>query len=372
MNKTTKTFTYIIGIVMTIAMVGSLILPMLSSQVTQGDLSASTPEPTPLPEPTVPPPPDITAIDFESQYLHRSGLFTFGAPTGWKSASDSNTPDELRAGLSNSDALSVVEVRINKNHTSLTDVDGLSTFIDNTWLSHTWSGYTSWDETARKIIEDGILQIDFNLSRARSHFIARQESWLENDDIYSVRVIMPENAPQELKFILQGVKESLRWLPIYAEAPFDWDVYFDNLDKHMVRYPSDWEVTDAAEGLPATIVGDEVTLVVATMDVALTTEDEAIEWIEQWRSGVRALTVEAVEVAEAPGYKLSYRLSTLDGATDSGLAIALNGSDNRLHVANLRISNLKEDLLQVDQAEYPSITVVDSFRLLPELEVDLK
>ena len=62
MNKTTKTLTYVIGIIMTVAMVGSLILPMISSQVGVGDSYLETPQPTPFPEPTMPPPPD-TAVD---------------------------------------------------------------------------------------------------------------------------------------------------------------------------------------------------------------------------------------------------------------------------------------------------------------------
>ena len=64
MGKTTKTFTYIIGIVMTVAMVGSLILPMISSQVGVGESYLETPQPTPFPEPTMPPPPNTAAIDF--------------------------------------------------------------------------------------------------------------------------------------------------------------------------------------------------------------------------------------------------------------------------------------------------------------------
>ena len=117
MGNTTKTLTYIIGIVMTVAMVGSLILPMISSQVGVGESYLETPQPTPFPEPTMPPPPEISLIDFDSRYLHRSGLFTLGAPTGWSPSSDSSTADELRAGLNNSDAQSVVEFRISRNHT---------------------------------------------------------------------------------------------------------------------------------------------------------------------------------------------------------------------------------------------------------------
>ena len=372
MNRTTKTLTYVIGIIMTIAMVGSLILPMLSSNIGQAEIDAEAGRPTPLPAPTFPPPPDTATISFDSKYLHNSGLFTLGAPTGWSPTAGSNTASELRASLTNADLLSVIEARISKDQADLADSEALSAFLDKTWLSQTWSGYSRWDETSRKITADGIVQIDFNLSRGRSHMIARQESWLEGGDIYSVRVVMAENAPDELKYILRGVIDSIERLPIYAEAPFGWAAYFDNLDKHIVRYPSDWELTDAAEGLPATIVGDGASLVLSTIDVAVNSEDDAIDWIQGWRSGVKARSVEAVEVDGSAGYKVSYRLSTLDGATESGLAIMLNGADNRLHVANLRLNNISEDLLEVEPSEFPWLAAIDSFRLLPDLQADLQ
>lgn len=372
MSKTTKTFTYIIGIVMTIAMVGSLILPMLSGQIAQGDFESESAAPTPFPAPTLPAPPDISTIDFDSKYLHSSGLFTIAAPAGWVLGSSSNTADELRASLANSAYLSVVEVRISKNHAGIADLDALSAFLDKTWLNQTWSGYSTWDETSRKTTADGRLQIDFNLSRGRSHMIARQESWLEAGDIYSVRVIMAENAPQALKFILQGVADGIERLPIYADAPFGWDVYFDNLDKHILRYPSEWEVTDAAPGLPATIIGEGATLAVATFDVAVSSEDDASDWIEEQRAGIKTRSVQAVEVAGAPGYKVSYRFRSLDGDEESGLLVMLNGADNRLHVANLRLAGVDEDLLSADHAEPPSLAVIDAFQLTPDLEVDLQ
>ncbi len=373
MNKTTKTFTYIIGIIMTIAMVGSLILPMLTSNIGQTDVLAGTPAPTPLPEPTLPPPPDTAAIDFGSRHLHASGLFTFSAPTGWLPATSSNTADELRAGLSNNELLSAIEVRINKNHAGLADAAALSEFFDKNWLAYSWAGYTGWDETARRILDEGSVRIDFNISRGRSRLIARQESWFNNNDIYSARVVMAENAAQELKFLLKGVADSVRWLPIYADPPFDWNAYFDNKDKHMLRYPANWQVTDAQAGLPATIEGDGVTLVVSTFDVALANEAEALAWLENWRSGLEVRAVEALEVAEAAGFKAAYRLVTLDGAVQSGLAIMLHGTDNRLHVANLRVNDLDENLLAPPADEEAGANlwraVIDSFRLLPELEV---
>lgn len=369
MNKTTKRFTVVIGVIMTVAMVGSLILPLLSGQVAQSDFGAETPQPTRLPEPTFPPPPDISAIDFDTTVLHPSGLFTLAAPTGWWSASNSNTSDELRAGLSNSDVNSVVEARIIKNQTDINGADELSAYFDRTWLGQSWREYWSWDETGRKITDAGHVVIDFNLTRSRTFFIARQESWLQDGDIYSVRVVTAENAPRELKYLLDGVATSVRRIDAFADAPFDWNAYFDNLDKHIVRFPAHWQLTDAAQGLPATIVGDSVTLVVETHDVALASDADAVDWIEKWRDGLEALTVEAIDVGGASGFRASYQIQTLDGATDSGLSIMLNGFDNRLHIANARIGDTDLDLLKEDPADYPLIAVLDSFRLLPELEV---
>ena len=370
MTQTTKTFTFIIGIVMTIAMVGSLILPMLTGNIGQAELEAE--QPTPYPEPTMPAPPDISAISFDRLYLHDSGLFTLDAPTGWSAGASGNTGDELRASLTNSDYLSVAEVRISENHEGIADLDALDAYLDKTWLNHTWSGYSSWRETSRKLTADGKVQIDFNLSRARSRMIARQESWLQDDDIYSARVVMAENAPSELKYILAGLSDGIARLPSYAGAGFGWAAYHDNLDKHIVRYPREWTVTDAAPGLPATIVGDDMTLAVATFDVAIGSEAEAGVWVNGLRSGMEALSVAAVEVEGAPGYKASYRRVTLDGARESGLLVMLHGADNRLHVANLRISDSDDDLMSVAAESLPELAIIDSFRLLPDLHIDIQ
>ncbi len=368
MNKATKRFTVVVGIVMSVAMVGSLLIPLFSGQVGYTENLAETPRPTPLPEPTFPPPPDVSVIDFDQLLLHPSGLFTLAVPTGWQSASHSNTPDELRAGLSNSDAVSVVEARIIKNDDGISESSDLSAFFSRDWLDRTWRDYWTWEETSRKITENGSVVIDFNLQRSRTHFIARQVSWLQDGDIVSARVVTAENAPQELKFLLDGTVNGVRRLDVYRDAPFDWNAYFDNTDKHMIRFPSAWEVTDAAQGLPATIVGDAVTLVVETQDVALNSENDATDWIGKWRDGIEALTVESVESGDAAGYLVSYRRATLDGAPESGMALMLHGSDDRLHMANARVSDVDVDLLGAANDDYGLREVLDSFRLLPALD----
>ena len=141
MNKATKRFTVVIGIVMSVAMVGSLLIPLFSGQVGYTENLNETPQPTPLPEPTFPPPPDVSAIDFDQLLLHPSGLFTVAVPSGWQSASHSNTADELRAGLSNSEAHSVIEARIIKNPGGISESGELSAFFSRDWLGQTWRDY---------------------------------------------------------------------------------------------------------------------------------------------------------------------------------------------------------------------------------------
>ena len=370
MNTTTKRFTVIVGIVMTFAMVGSLLIPLFSGQVGYTENLAETPGPTPLPEPTFPPPPDISAIDFDSLYLHQSGLFTMAVPTGWEAGSDSNTPDELRASLSNSDAQSVVEARIIKNYNGISDAGELDAFFGRDWLNQSWREYWDWEETSRKITDDGHVVIDFNLRRSRNLLYSTARILAsERRNLQCACSHCGKRPSRRSNFLLSGVVNSLQRLEVYLEAPFGWSGYFDNLDKHMIRYPSGWLITDAADGLPATFVGEDVTLALETLDVALSSETDAIDWIEKWRGGVEAVAVEPAEVGEAKGYRISYRLTTLDGDIESGLAIVLHGADNRLHVANARIGGVDVDLLKVNGEEFGLRAVLDSFRLLPWLDV---
>ena len=368
MSNSTKGFSLIIGIVMIVAMVGGAITPLLQSNITQNPVQAV--EPTAIPEPTLPAPPDISQINFDDVYLHPSGLFTLGVPTGWNPTLEDSSEGEVRVSLGNSNALSVIETRIIDTPQEIADGQELSTFFNDTWLGQTWRDYQNWEETNRTVTDEGHVVIDFNLTRTRSNYIARQESWIEDGEIYSVRVVTAENAPEELKFVLDGVKSNIHRIDVYAGTPFDWTSYFDNSDKHLIRFPESWAVTDGADGLPATITGDDTTLLVETVDVALETEDEAIDYIENWRSGVEALTVEPIEVDGESGYEVSYKLTTLDGASESGLAVMLNGSDNRLHVANGRISNVDVDLQTDSSGDYSLASVLGTFHLFPDLNVN--
>lgn len=368
MSNWTKSLTYIIGIVMTIAMVASLIMPLLT-QGTQTQVQPAE-QPTATPAPTLPAPPDTSQISFDATYLHPSGLYTVGVPTGWEPAVEDTSENEARASFFNPSALSVIETRVLEDETEIATGSELSAFFSDTWLGQTWRDYSSWEETNRQITDDEHVVIDFNLSRSNSNYIARQESWAQDGEIFSVRVVTPENAPTELKFLLDGVINNLQTIDVNQSAPRGWVSYFDNTDKHMILFPQEWTVTDADDGLPATIIGDDITVLVETVDVELDSEDAATDWVENWRSGVSTGSVEAIEVDGASGYKVAYTLETLDGEPESGLVILLNGPDNRLHVANARVSGTDVDLATDDSGAFDAVlNALNSFRLFPDLNI---
>ena len=82
-----------------------------------------------------------------------------------------------------------------------------------------------------------------------------------------------------------------------------------------MRYPASWEVTDAAEGLPATIEGDSIVLGRKHSRMwRLRARTRRRTGLRSWRAGAEcAKARRAVNVAGASGYQVSYRLKTLDG-----------------------------------------------------------
>ena len=72
--------------------------------------------------------------------------------------------------------------------------------------------------------------MDFELQSNNQTFVARQEAWTDGDWIYSVRVVTPANATDTLRYVLEGVVESLEPKKEFAGTPFDWNAYFDPED----------------------------------------------------------------------------------------------------------------------------------------------
>ncbi|HLV33687.1 MAG TPA: hypothetical protein VKY59_01180 [Spirillospora sp.] len=368
---TLKRWTYVIGFLLVGVMGLSTLLPVLAPR----NLSSPVTEPVqPTPMPTFPPPPDTSAISFDQLYLHPSGLFTVAYPTGWTPSQPITTTDNVRAVFSNTDALGVIQVDINRppaaDEAPLT-LDNVDSYFNTGWMQASWREYSSWEESSRQRTADDELVIDFALTLRGQTYVARQKAWTDGDWIYSTRVVMPENATQALLYLLDNVAATLEPQKAFAGTPLNWEAYFDQQDTHIIRFPSSWTLADSAPGKPASITGEDNTAlrVQTEAGTVINSEADARAWVENLRSGTNILSVKPVSREGSEGYSVAYTLRTVDGDMQSGLAVLLNGPEDRLHVANLRFPGANIDLNADDLAETYSdlVSVMNSFNVMPHL-----
>ncbi|MCA9892598.1 MAG: hypothetical protein KC615_06415 [Anaerolineae bacterium] len=358
-----RRMTIILGIVLTVAMGSSLVLPLLRSAAT----GSGAIEPTALPTATVPAPVDVTSIAFDQSYIHPSGIFTATIPEAWQPDEGVTTSSEAIVTLRNNAALSLGELRVIEPTDGVADLDAVSAYFNTNWLNSSWRDYASWDEATRDVRDDELV-IDFNLSSRGQDYIARQIATTDGERIYVARAVFPENSPEQVRYLVENLKANLHFNDQFAGEPFDWTAYYDSTSGHIIRFPQTWQITDAAPGAPASIEGaGGIVLRVESADEAITSTDEAAAYIESTRPGAEIVSATETEHNGLSGYSVVYSLPTLDGPSQSGYALILTDENGNVHVANLRLNESDVDLTDAATLEqYPDIAaVLNSFTVLP-------
>jgi hypothetical protein len=301
----------------------------------------------PTEAPTVAPRPtqiaDLTTITFDRQAVSQSGLFSVAVPSGWEVTSNNALTNEAQLTQRNATAESVIEARVIAPPTPVTNLDELSAFFSTEWLSQSWREYTRNTETARRLdTETNELVLDFNLARGTQDFIARQLAWTDGTWIYLVRVVTPPNAPEQLVYVLDNLKASLRPNTQFVGAPFDWQSHFDTSTKTLIRFPASWSVADTAPGAPTSLTGDNATLRVETITATVADQAAAEAWV-QTTYGATVVSAVPVERSGLSGYGIAYSVANPDGGSSSGYAVMLVG-EGVVNVANLTVPQAGVDL----------------------------
>ncbi len=375
MNQGTKRLTVILGVVMIIAMGSSVIIPVLNPTRNRS-LQATEVVPTEVPIPTFPPPlDDLSAITFDQDIVHPSGLFSIAQPPGWLplapvSSSTTTTTPELN--LNNSDRSSIIQAVV-QSAGSIGSLEQLDDYYTSDILRQSWSAYSSWRELTRRQENDKLI-IDFELTnRLGQTFVARQESWLEDGWLYRLRVITPDNAPDMLKYLMDNLEPTFQLNPALAGVPLDWKGFFDAGTNMAVRFPADWTLTDNATGRTASFSGGGAALRLDSLPgQAAADEAAARAWVEAARSGAEVLSVQPVTRGENQGFSVAYRFADADGNPQSGLVVLLNGASG-LYAANLRFAGQDVDLnTEAGRTAQPNLAqVMDTFTVLSNVNVPL-
>lgn len=377
-NNGSKRALVIISILMVVAIAGSALLPLFTNN---SAVQTAVP-PTDVPKPTFPPPlTDFSSVSLDQDYLHPSGLFSVAQPTGWTPASPVSNPTGAEITMNNPTLLSVIQVALQITPEPIDTLDKLDALYTSAALNDSWSNYRrdaqtgqNYRETGRKR-ENNRLTLDFELRNNRDQiFLARQVSWADGNWVYSVRVVMPEDAIDALKFMVDNLIPTVKGnKAAFDGTPADWNAYFDPTNNIVIRYPSNWTLDDGGPGRPASFSGDNAVLRVETLPgLSAADEAEARAWVEANRPSATILSVVPVTRGDLSGFAVAYTFSDADGNPQSGLALLLNAAD-ALHVANLRVAAPDVDFNTDDLVE-PYTTLANilwTFQSLGDIRVVL-
>ncbi len=346
MQSRNRRISLILGGFMAFVLIAGAILPLFD----RGTNNAPAVEPTTRPTSTFPPPvTDFSGISFENVYLHPTGLYTIAQPTGWAVLSPSTQTSVAQVGMNNSANLSVIDAYIQKPQTPVTGAEDISALLTRDVLASTWTRYNNWQETNRTIQDDRLI-IDFAIDFQRQQYAARQLSWTDGEYIYSVRVVVPANGIELLRFLLDNLPGTMRVLPEMAKAPFDWQAYYDPIGHHIVRYPLGWTQQASVPGRTASIVGpwSEAMRVELSSSDATLDEAAAAAFVEQTDANAEIMSIVPVTRGQASGYAVAYATTSVDGEPFSGLAVVLQSGGTLRHTANLRFPGQRVDLNAVE------------------------
>ncbi len=369
-NQSAKRATIILGVIMIIAIGSSAILPLFTSNTTStSPTQAATDTVVPTFAPSIT---DFSGIQFNTDYLHPTGLFSVAQPTGWTIGTQPVQPQGAEVTMNNADIFSVIQVSLQEASAPINSLDDVDAMNSPAELSQSWSNYRSERETARTR-QDNKLIIDFEMQNARSQtFVARQTSWYDTDWVYSVRVVTPNNQIDLLKYLMDKEVASFKPYRIFVGTPADWSAYYDQTAGFIIRYPTTWSLTDSAPGLPASIDGPTSKLRVEAVSASAPLDEAAARsWVTSNQAGATVTSVQPVTRGDLTGFSVAYTYTDSDGNADSGLALLLNGKNNKLYIANLQIFEANVDLNKDDQqvTHDDLVKVLSTFQLLPGLNV---
>ncbi|MCK6579218.1 MAG: hypothetical protein L6Q98_14060 [Anaerolineae bacterium] len=363
-----------LGIFMAIVLIAGAIIPIFTQNQTT---TTETTPPTEAPIPTFPPPPsNLTEITFDKVYLHPTGIFSIGQPDGWEASEPNKGATIAQVNLVNNEALAVVDSYVEDAGGAI-QPEELSGRFTREVINASWARFNQWEE-ANRVFDPATqrLQIDFNITLTRQQYVARQYVWTDGRWIYVVRVLAPENATEMLRYLLDGFAASFTPNTFFQGTPLDWTAHYDSAANTVIRYPSEWQVTDSALGGPTSIASSNGVQLRLTNAAGTTVNDEdaARAFAESLRAGLTVSSVNAVEHGGVPGFAVAYTFSTVDGEGQSGLAVLLNGTDGALHVADLRFPAANIDLNAIAPdaaaetaaeatAEAPALDVTDAAQI---------
>jgi hypothetical protein len=367
MQNNARRISIILGGFMVVVLLLGVILPLFQ---TNNPVPVNVPDPTDIPTATFPPPvTDFTGIALDQLFLHPTGLYTIAQPTGWTVTAPTTQTGVAQVGMNNSVNLSVIDAYLQQPDTPVSTIDDVSALLTREVLAQTWTRYNRWQETNRRIENDRLI-IDFAIDFRNTQYAARQVSWTDGQYIYSVRVVVPANGIELLRWLIDNLPATLQLNPAVASAPFEWQSYYDYTTSSIVRFPQTWAVQDSAAGSNASVIGPngaslriDYTLQEAPLD-----EAAAQALVTRTQANTTLLSTTPITRGGVNGYSVAYAFSNADGEPFSAQSVILPLADGRVSIATLRFPASSIDLSLLPPAPSAPAATATPAEPLPTLD----
>jgi hypothetical protein len=361
----------------TALMIAALIVPLIAGNL--GSPTTQTVEPTEIAIPTFPPPmTDFSGIEFSEQYLHPSGLFAVGVPTGWNvvPSSPAGPTGAPEVNMNNTSIESTIAVLVEAGGEAIQSPADLSGYFNSSRLAGSWPRFQGGQRELRRDEMGDRLVIEFALTDSqRREYFARHASWTDGEWIYTARVVVPNNATRLLDFMLDPVITSVQPMEQFKGTPVTWSAFYDEINKHILRHPTSWRITDGGEDGQFTSFSslEGVEAFVTSEETPLADEAAAREWVESLRGGISVDDIQPVTRPGGEGWAATYTYTDFEGTQRSGYAVLLNGEDGKLHVASALLPEGGLNLLTEDTSELgpyaQTAQVLNTFSLVTGLNL---
>ncbi|MCQ3932368.1 MAG: hypothetical protein DPW16_18110 [Chloroflexi bacterium] len=328
------------------------------------------PTPTSLVAPTLEPGiPQITILD---PHIHGTGLFQFFQPgDDWYLERDDYNPDYQRASTIyiSPSRLSVIHafIEIGVTYYSLQEVNDLS--YTDSFFNVEWGQFKSWRITNWQVTDD-LITIEFALEDGRNEllkYIARQISWLEDDWLYTIRIVVPDNNQILLDQLFELASPTMIGYQNIGTLPLvGWHQFSDQSHRVMIKLPNDSRRISGSSGQPMTYVtsaiGDGRITIQRIANQSITSLDAVQTFLDTIYDDVTIIDSHLIEQAFATGYQVTYVYKTLSGDLVKVLAVLLNDTEGNLYLAELSIpeqgsKNLTQQMI-VERQIIRSFTVL--------------
>lgn len=315
---------------------------------------------------TAAPPDNAAQVPLGATYQHPSGYFEITPPLGWlfEEKTEGTVASASWVGSAQGAVLHAFTIQSGEPVTR----EQLIRQVESEFPGG-FKNYTAYTVTRQNYDSDPIT-VDFALSLGDRNFVSREWAGAEENLVWVLRAVAPDNNPGLLTYFEENILPTYRVFADALPVPVDWEVYTNPERAYTFRHPAAWADhgtgQDGARRFVDAQAGWQVEMAVLVQpETSVRTGERARAWLEAMEPEAEVSSVVTATRRHGDGYLVSFEYPAGQGRR-RGLLLLLN-ANGAVYRVDLRLPPGADDPLN-DEAQrraQQAIQVLDTFSPLP-------